>query len=150
MAINRRPVMGTLAGGALIALLAACQPITTKPGTVTTAPVIATAVATEAVATEAAAADTTASATLSVDEQALVAAAAEQVAQTTNVPAGDVNFVSLEAVEWPDASLGCPQPDMMYAQVITPGYLLLFDAGEQRVEVHTDMSQPPQIVICQP
>lgn len=145
MAINRRPVMGTLAGGALIALLAACQPITTKPGTVTTAPVIETAVATEA-----AAADTTASATLSADEQVLVAAAAEQVAQTTNVPAGDVNFVSLEAVEWPDASLGCPQPDMMYAQVITPGYLLLFDAGEQRVEVHTDMSQPPQIVICQP
>lgn len=27
---------------------------------------------------------------------------------------------------YPDASLGCPQPDQMYAQVVTEGYLFLF------------------------
>jgi hypothetical protein len=27
-----------------------------------------------------------------------------------------------EFVEWPDGSLGCPEPGMLYPQVITPGY----------------------------
>ena len=154
----RRPVTVTLLSGALLALLAllaGCQPIIPKPGAVTTAPVAETAVATEAVATEAvateaAAADIAAASALSADEQLVATAAAEQVAQTANVAVGDVRLISMEAVEWPDASLGCPQPDMMYAQVITPGYRLIFDAGGQNVEVHTDMQQSPQIVICKP
>ena len=29
---------------------------------------------------------------------------------------------SARAVQWPDSSLGCPQPGMMYTQIITPGY----------------------------
>ena len=33
---------------------------------------------------------------------------------------------------WSDASLGCPQPDMGYAQVVTPGYLVLFRDSEGR------------------
>lgn len=33
---------------------------------------------------------------------------------------------SWEETEFSDASLGCPQPEMFYAQVITPGYVILF------------------------
>jgi hypothetical protein len=130
----------TLLAGGLIAVLGACRPVTATPEASSAAP------AAEAVA----ATDSTATITLSSSEQTLVDAALEQVVLVTNVAAGNVQLTSFAAVEWPDASLGCPQPDMMYAQVITPGYQIVFDAGGQAVEVHTDANQPPQIVICQP
>jgi hypothetical protein len=49
-----------------------------------------------------------------------------------------VQVVSIEPRNWPDASLGCPQPDMLYAQVVTPGYLVLVDVSGERIEYHTD------------
>jgi hypothetical protein len=39
-------------------------------------------------------------------------------------------------VDWPDASLGCPKPGEMYAQALTPGYLVLVQADEQVYSVH--------------
>jgi hypothetical protein len=54
---------------------------------------------------------------------------------------------SLEAVEWPDTSLGCPQPGMMYAQVITPGYRILLVAGDQVYEYHSDHRRA---ILCAP
>lgn len=39
-----------------------------------------------------------------------------------------------EFVEWSDGSLGCPEPGMLYPQVITPGYWVVVDAGEQRLD----------------
>ncbi len=57
-------------------------------------------------------------------------------------------LLSAEAVDWPDTSLGCPQPDMMYAQVIVPGWRLVFsDAAGKHYEVHTDQNGK-QYVIC--
>ena len=44
----------------------------------------------------------------------------------------------VESREWGDTSLGCPQPGMMYAQVITPGYLIVIAGGGKRLEYHTD------------
>jgi hypothetical protein len=32
-----------------------------------------------------------------------------------------------EAVDWPDGSLGCPEPGMYYLQVVTPGYHVVFE-----------------------
>lgn len=45
--------------------------------------------------------------------------------------------VVVEAVEWPDASLGCPEPGRMYAQVVTPGFRIVFEAAGARAEFHT-------------
>jgi hypothetical protein len=59
-----------------------------------------------------------------------------------------VRLVSAEAVEWSDASLGCPQPGMMYAQVITPGFLVIFEAGGEEFAYHTDREN--HVVLCQP
>ena len=39
-------------------------------------------------------------------------------------------------VDWPDSSLGCPKPGEMYAQALTPGYLVLLQAEEQVYSVH--------------
>ncbi|MDH7485450.1 MAG: hypothetical protein QHJ81_04145 [Anaerolineae bacterium] len=59
----------------------------------------------------------------------------------------EIEVQSVEAVEWPDTSLGCPQPGMMYAQVITPGYRILLRAGGQTYEYHSDRQRA---ILCQP
>jgi hypothetical protein len=53
----------------------------------------------------------------------------------------EITILSVEAVDWPDASLGCPQPDKGYAQVITPGYRLVLGVKGETYEVHTDADQ---------
>jgi hypothetical protein len=58
----------------------------------------------------------------------------------------EITVERVEAVEWPDASLGCPQPGMMYAQVVTPGYLVELEAEGETITVHTDTGR--QVVIC--
>jgi hypothetical protein len=60
------------------------------------------------------------------------------IAQDLGVPPETVQVVSIEPRNWPDSSLGCPQPDMLYAQVVTPGYLVLVDVSGKRIEYHTD------------
>jgi hypothetical protein len=49
-----------------------------------------------------------------------------------------IDVVSVEAVEWPNTSLGCPQPGMMYAQVVTPGYRLCLEAEGEKYWYHMD------------
>jgi hypothetical protein len=40
------------------------------------------------------------------------------------------------AVDWPDASLGCPQKGMAFIQVITPGFRVRLRAGDKSYEIH--------------
>jgi hypothetical protein len=72
--------------------------------------------------------------------------ARQDLAQKLNVPIDEIREVSVEAVEWPDTSLGCPQPGMMYAQVITPGFRVVLAAQGQTVEYHTDSGR--RVVSC--
>jgi hypothetical protein len=60
------------------------------------------------------------------------------IAQELGLPPEDVQVVSAEPQVWSDASLGCPQPGQVYAQMLTPGYLVVVDAGGERLEFHTD------------
>lgn len=57
-----------------------------------------------------------------------------------------ITVVAVESVKWPDTSLGCPQPGMMYAQVITPGYRILLSYDGQIYEYHSD--QGTRVVYC--
>jgi hypothetical protein len=68
----------------------------------------------------------------------LVALAQEDLARRLDRAPEATRLVSAEAVEWPDASLGCPQPGLAYAQVVTPGFLVLLEAENQAYEYHTD------------
>jgi len=119
-------------------VLAGCRPIAAE-GTLSVTPIAETA---EKAAAAAPALDAT--------TQALVDGVIAQVVAQFGVDANSLQLVSVEAVEWPDASLGCPEPDMMYAQVVTPGYRIVLDAQGQTIELHTDAQQPPQIVTCAP
>ncbi len=79
-------------------------------------------------------------------EKALAAAIADLAART-GAPASEISLVSLEAVDWSDASLGCPQEGYMYAQVITPGFLMSLSAQGQQYEYHTDLAG--NVVLCE-
>lgn len=47
---------------------------------------------------------------------------------------------SVKLVEWPDSCLGVSTPDVACAQVITPGYIVIFDTGVLAYEFHTDLN----------
>ena len=68
--------------------------------------------------------------------EALIEKARENLAQRLSIPAGDISLVEAKEVVWPDGSLGCPQPGMMYAQVLTPGYLIKLKYDNRDFEYH--------------
>lgn len=55
------------------------------------------------------------------NESGPVAGAKQDLANRLGIAADSIEVVSVQEVEWPDASIGCPLPDMVYAQVITNG-----------------------------
>lgn len=60
----------------------------------------------------------------------------KDLAQRLSVSVGDISLIEAKAVVWPNASLGCPQPGMFYAEVLTPGYLILLSFGGIEYEYH--------------
>ena len=74
-------------------------------------------------------------------------AAIDDLSKRTGIPKSDIKVVSVEAVQWPDTSLGCPQPDKMYAQVVVPGYRIILEAGGQTYDYH---SAGAGVGLCQP
>lgn len=81
------------------------------------------------------------------------AAARDVLAERLSVSADTLALVSDQEVQWSDASLGCPQEGMMYAQVITPGHRITFSYGGDHYEVHTsiagDPAPPLNMVSCE-
>ncbi|MCX7854970.1 MAG: hypothetical protein N2556_03165, partial [Anaerolineae bacterium] len=78
-----------------------------------------------------------------------VMAAIRRLAEQRDIPPEEITVASWEPVDWPDTSLGCPEPGMMYAQVIVPGYLIVLEARGNLYRVHTDRAGE-QIVFCLP
>ena len=72
------------------------------------------------------------------DQQAAVRLAQQHLADALGCAEHEITVGQVEAVEWNDSSLGCPQPGMMYMQVITPGYRVTLEQGGQQYIVHTD------------
>ncbi len=66
----------------------------------------------------------------------LVAKAKADLAGRLAIPVEAIVVVEAASVTWPDASLGCPQEGMRYAQVLTRGYLIRLRAGERDFEYH--------------
>jgi hypothetical protein len=77
----------------------------------------------------------------------LLAQAVADVAQRAGVGVTQVRLVEAEEVEWRDGSLGCPEPGMMYPQVITPGYRFVIEAGGQTYNYHTDRGS--RVILCE-
>jgi hypothetical protein len=75
-----------------------------------------------------------------------LSAVRRDLAQRLNLTETRIILIRAEAVDWPDSSLGCPQPGMMYLQVITPGYRLVLGADGVSAEYHTDVTG--RFVVC--
>ncbi len=67
-------------------------------------------------------------------------AAVDALAYNLNIPAGDIQVVSLEAVDWPDSCLGAGTGSMACNQVITPGYRIILAAAGKNYEYHTNLT----------
>jgi hypothetical protein len=80
--------------------------------------------------------------------QQIVALARENLAKRLAVGVDQIGPGEAQAVAWPDTSLGCPQPGMAYAQVITPGYRIVLTAGGKTYEYHADTQR--RMVYCEP
>jgi hypothetical protein len=69
-----------------------------------------------------------------------VMAAVRALSEQLDVPPEEITVAAWEPVDWPDTSIGCPQPGMMYAQVIVPGYVVFLEARGETFRVHTDQA----------
>jgi hypothetical protein len=58
-----------------------------------------------------------------------------------------ITVKSFEAKEFADASLGCPNPDKMYAQVITPGYQVILEAQGKTYDYR--LTDEKNIILCE-
>jgi hypothetical protein len=79
----------------------------------------------------------------------VIPAAVTAASDRLQIPTDALVVFATEPRDWPDSSLGCPEPGRAYAQIITPGYLVTvhrFDGGDE-VLVHTDESGE-RVAIC--
>ncbi|MFN2200145.1 MAG: hypothetical protein ACK2UO_03010 [Caldilineaceae bacterium] len=73
----------------------------------------------------------------------MTALAIEDLSQRLGLPADEIEVSGVETVTWPDSSMGCPQPDMMYAQMLQEGVLIQLYANDQTYSYHAGGNQPP-------
>jgi len=68
-------------------------------------------------------------------------AAQRDLATRLGVSAKDIRPVSSEAMTWDDASLGCPEPGVQYAQAETSGWVLTLRHANRNYTYHTDLTR---------
>jgi hypothetical protein len=81
------------------------------------------------------------------DIQPLIDKAKNDLAKQLNVTIDQIQFVSYQAVDWPDASVGCPKPGESYIQAITPGYQISLQANGRSYEYHGRSGDDPFLCV---
>jgi hypothetical protein len=77
----------------------------------------------------------------------LVEQATQDLAERLSISVDQIELVEAREVIWPNGSLGCPQPGMMYAEVLTPGYLILLNAGNWNYKYHA--GKGTEVFLCE-
>jgi hypothetical protein len=75
---------------------------------------------------------------------AMVEAALDDATRRSGQASSAIKVVSAGSVTWSDGSLGCPEPGMLYTQALVPGYRIVVQAGEQRLEYHAGTRGQPK------
>ena len=78
--------------------------------------------------------------------QAMVDVARRAAARESGVDQGEIETINVTEMVWPNAALGCPQPDRMYAQVLVPGARVNLRIGEMSYHYHCGEGYEP--VLC--
>ena len=81
------------------------------------------------------------------DMQNLINQAMADLAGRLGVDVNEIILLEMTSVVWPDGSLGCPREGMVYAQVLTPGYLIRLQSGDQIFEYHA--SRGTTVIFCE-
>jgi hypothetical protein len=81
--------------------------------------------------------------------RSLVDVAMGDLAMRLQVDPNQIAVVDAEAVVWPDASLGCPQPGMQYRQVPMDGARIRFEVGGTTYDYHAGGDRPEPF-LCEP
>lgn len=140
--------------GMVFMLLSACQPIQVETGSPSSGSVTTMATPEAEVEAEVEAAESNegdaAMISLSGVEQAIATRAVDELATELGITANNITITAMESVEWPDASLGCPEEGMMYAAVLTSGYKIMLDADGQQYEYHSSNREDSNVVKCDP
>lgn len=55
-------------------------------------------------------------------------------------PRDAITSTTAKAVEWPDSCLGVSTANIVCAEIITPGYIVVLDTGVVAYEFHTDLA----------
>jgi hypothetical protein len=71
-----------------------------------------------------------------VEAGPLVEMAKADLAERLGVEPDDIEVQSVTEADFPDTSLGVPEPGKMYAQVITPGYVIRLAEDDAAYEYH--------------
>jgi hypothetical protein len=65
--------------------------------------------------------------------------AAEQIlSEEIDLPVEEIDYIAYERTEWSDACLGFAEAGEMCAEVLTPGWKIILQAGGQSYEFHAD------------
>ncbi len=75
-----------------------------------------------------------------------VAAAVADLAARLGIAADATTVVRAEEVDWPDGSLGCPQPDMRYKQMLVNGSFVQLRVADRLYNYHSGGMRAP--VLC--
>jgi hypothetical protein len=67
--------------------------------------------------------------------------ARKDLAARLHVPEREILFQSSEGKTWGDASLGCPEPGVQYAQAEVRGWVLTFRHKQRVYTYHTDLTR---------
>lgn len=62
--------------------------------------------------------------------------AVTDLAERLELPETEIEVTAAYLVTWPDASLGCPEPGMQYAQVVTDGAVIELTANDTTYSYH--------------
>lgn len=80
------------------------------------------------------------------EAQAVVDLVLQDAALQLGAEPASLQITAIEAVEWPDSSLGCPEDGGVYAPVISPGYQITITDGTSTLAFHTGPNDV--IVLC--
>ena len=68
------------------------------------------------------------------------------LATRLNVDMESIGVILIESIVWPNAALGCPLPDEVYAEGTVPGFRVRLEANEQEYEYHMD--EAGNFILC--
>lgn len=73
----------------------------------------------------------------------LVSTATEDLARRLKVTAAEIEVLEVEAVTWPDGSLGCPEPGQVYTQALVEGRRIILGHGGRVYLYHAGGDSQP-------